>query len=66
MNRLKISKKVAAKAKDSNGFNTVKDFNVGYMAKNIKKSLLEPSTESVDFRWGYLLLFFFLRFFSLC
>ena len=28
------------------------------MAKNIKKSLLEPSTESVDFRWGYLLLFF--------
>ena len=58
MNRLKISKKVAAKAKDSNGFNTVKDFNVGYMAKNIKKSLLEPSAEGVDFRWGYLLLFF--------
>ena len=57
MNRLKISKKVAAKAKDSNGFNTVKDFNVGYMAKNIKKSLLEPSAEGVDFRWGYLLLF---------
>ena len=57
MNRLKISKKIAAKAKDSNGFNTVKDFNVGYMAKNIKKSLLEPSAESVDFRGGSLLLF---------
>ena len=64
MNRLKISKKINS-TKNKNGFSSGKGFNVGYMAKNMKKSLLEPSESKTDFRWGYLLVFLlFILFFS--
>lgn len=65
MNRLKISKKIKLKSKRRNGLQDIKDINVGFLAKNIKKSLLEPSKDKGDFRWGYLLVFLlFVLFFS--
>jgi penicillin-binding protein 2 len=32
-------------------------FSIGYLAKNIKKSLLEPSVNDTDIRWNYFLMF---------
>jgi penicillin-binding protein 2 len=62
---LKISKKLESKGK--NGFSNGKGrgLDVGYMAKNMKKSLLEPSQSGIDVRWSYLIVFLlFVIFFS--
>ncbi len=32
-------------------------FGIGYLAKNIKRSLLEPTKDSTDIRWNYFLMF---------
>jgi penicillin-binding protein 2 len=55
---LKISKKIdqgkGKKQYTSFGGNS---FSIGYLAKNIKKSLLEPSSNDTDIRWNYFLMF---------
>ncbi len=32
-------------------------FDIGYLAKNIKRSLLEPTKDNTDIRWNYFLMF---------
>ena len=64
---LKISKKLneGKGRKRASPFDGQRLFDVGYMTKNIKKSLLEPSLEKHDLRWNYILLFLlFLLLFS--
>lgn len=55
---LKISKKLdTGKGKHRVASSERKLFDVGYMAKNMKKSLLEPSTNPHDLRWNYIMVF---------
>jgi len=55
---LKVSKKLknekCRKSSLSFGGN---GFSLGYLAKNIKRSLLEPSKDNSDVRWNYFLMF---------
>ena len=54
---LKISKQLnntSRKKVSSDG----KGFDVGYMTKNIKRSLLQPSASDPGLGWNYLLIFF--------
>jgi penicillin-binding protein 2 len=61
---LKISKQLNSTVK-RNVSNGGKGFDVGYMTKNIKRSLLQPSQSNSDLRWNYLLIFFiFILFFA--
>jgi penicillin-binding protein 2 len=64
---LKISKKLETTetGKRRRPFASDEGLNFGYLAKNIKRSLLEPSRESGDTRWNYFLIFLvFLLFFG--
>ena len=63
---LKISKQLSKGNGKKRNFSTdVQGFDVGYMTKNIKRSLLQPSVGNFDFRWNYILIFLlFLVFFS--
>jgi penicillin-binding protein 2 len=55
---LKISKKLESKNPKKPLFSTGGDgFSINYLAKNIKRSLLEPSSHNTDIRWNYFLVF---------
>jgi penicillin-binding protein 2 len=55
---LKISKKLdTGKQRRVGSLGDRKLFDVGYMAQNMKKSLLEPSVGSYDLRWNYIMVF---------
>ncbi len=62
--------KVSKKLKDEKTFkNKISfqggGFNIGYLAKSIKRSLLEPTRDDTDIRWNYVLVFLmFLLLFS--
>lgn len=57
---LKISKKISNRSPSKRGNTNVKEQGVGveYMAKNIKRSLLQPNAINSDLRWNYVLIFF--------
>lgn len=55
---LKVSKKLESeKSRRSSLSFGGNGFDIGYLAKNIKRSLLEPSKDNTDIRWNYFLMF---------
>ncbi len=55
---LKVSKKLNSESPKKSPFSFGENrFDIGYLAKNIKRSLLEPSHDTVDIRWNYFLMF---------
>lgn len=55
---LKVSKKLESEKSRKRALSFGGNgFDIGYLAKNIKKSLLEPTKDNTDIRWNYFLMF---------